>query len=74
MRRLEEALPALKKDSALAKRLAGSGHAPELDRLARLLPDDELRELAEQIEAAAKEKSATKLKRLLERRIEEMPS
>ncbi|MCI0744223.1 MAG: hypothetical protein L0Y58_02355 [Verrucomicrobia subdivision 3 bacterium] len=74
MRRLEEALPALKKDSPLTKRLAGIGNLPELDRLARLLPDDELRELAKQIEAAAKEKSATKLKRLLERRIGEMPS
>lgn len=74
LRRLEVALPALKEDSQLVKRLTAAGKAPELDRLARLLPDAELQELAGELAAAAREKTAAKLNRLLERRLKEMPS
>lgn len=74
LRRLEAELPALKDNSQLVKRLTAAGKAPELDRLARLLPDDELQELATELAAAAGEKTAAKLNRLLERRLKEMPS
>jgi hypothetical protein len=73
IRRLEEALPSLKEDSTLIKRVAGSGLAPELDQLARLLSDEKLRILAEQIGEAGKARDSRKLNNLLASKIKESP-
>lgn len=73
LRRLEDALPDLKKNARLIKRIAESGRVPELDRMVRLMPEEELASFAKELSAAAKAKDEKKLHTLLESRIKKMP-